>query len=215
MSLVYHSLWSIRFGVFVYYGMLNPRARGRTACKDVPTRTNSSSEWPAACIFMRGGWYLVFISVETYWDDDKLARVYWACTRNSATTLESTKRRGGDDPRASQTLPQPDKSASLCTFCIIPHDHSAKWPAWSPWISMSRVLGRVNSAQFDACRLKGRGRGTHRADSASLGVHAASKSHARITLRDGTEIGGSSHRRGAPSPSQAARSLSLPRENNR
>lgn len=55
LSLVYRSLWSIRFGAFAYYEMPNPRARGRTACKDVPTRTNSSSEWPAVCIFMRGG----------------------------------------------------------------------------------------------------------------------------------------------------------------
>ena len=52
---------------------------------------------------------LVFISVETYWDDDKLARVHGARTHGSATTLESTDG-GGDDPRAS---PGPKRSPSL------------------------------------------------------------------------------------------------------
>lgn len=29
--------------------------------------------------------------------------------------------------------------------------NGSKWPAWSPWISMSRVTGCVNLAWFDAC----------------------------------------------------------------
>lgn len=104
-----------------------------------------------------------FISMKTYWDDDKLARFHThthghtdTCTHTHTpvTMLESTK---GDDPRAS-CGPRRSLVWQICITLHFLHNspyNGSKWPAWSPWISMSCVTGCVNSAWFDACRQLG------------------------------------------------------------
>lgn len=96
--------------------------------------------------------YETFISTKTYWDGDKLARAHrHTYTHTPVTLLVSTK---GDDPRTSLS-PRRCLVWQICLTLHFLHNslyYGPKWPAWSPWISMSSVSGFVNWAWSDACR---------------------------------------------------------------
>lgn len=72
--------------------------------------------------------YETFINRKTYWDNDKLARVHdrarWDTqTSTPVPTRKSTKKEKKGLVQGHLLVPdapQSDKSASLCTFCIIP-----------------------------------------------------------------------------------------------
>lgn len=97
------------------------------------------------------------ISTKTHWDNDKLAHAHDCADggtqmHSPVPPLESTAR--GDGPRASSG---PRRSAvwQICLTLHFLHNslyYGPKWPAWSPWISMSRVSVWVSSVCFDACR---------------------------------------------------------------
>lgn len=106
--------------------------------------------------------YETFINRKTYWDNDKLARVHdrarWDTqTSTPVPTRKSTKkekRKKGAGPRASFG-PRRSTVWQICLTLHFLHNSlyfGPKWPAWSPWISMSRMSVWVSSVCFDACR---------------------------------------------------------------
>lgn len=158
--------------VYAFYYMLNPLNekqydwsvkmfwQGRTFFKCLREAVLISLltySWGATDILV----YETFINRKTYWDNDKLARVRdrarWDTqTSTPVPTLKSTKkkRKKGAGPRASFG-PRRSTVWQICLTLHFLHNSlyfGPKWPAWSPWISMSRMSVWVSSVCFDACR---------------------------------------------------------------
>lgn len=146
---------------------LNEKKTTKTAwllCANVPTRTNSLNS-SSRCFHIHEE-QLIFWSMRpsSAWRHIEMMTNWHASTRTHTDTqththtpvtmLESTK---GDDPRAS-CGPRRSLVWQICITLHFLHNspyNGSKWPAWSPWISMSCVTGCVNSAWFDACRQLG------------------------------------------------------------
>lgn len=175
-------------------------------------------------IFMRSNWYFGLWDLHQHED---ILRWWQIGTRPRAhtprhthththapvTVLESTK---GDDPRASSG-PRRSIVWQICITLHFLHNspyYGSKWPAWSPWISMSRVSGCVNSACMSLAllgwrRRTRRERKMHKSDIAGWGIYVTLKSNVYVTLRDVIEIGGSLRSKRAPSRSKATLSPSF------
>lgn len=141
-------------------------------CNVVPTRTHSSGsfQWPSSSHCLHIHELLIFWSMRpssarrhietmTNWHVSAGTHAEFTHThthpQSPVTVLESTKE---DDPRASSG-PRRSLVWQICLTLRFLHNspyYGPKWPAWSPWISMSSVSVCVNSARFDACRQLGR-----------------------------------------------------------
>lgn len=142
-------------------------------CKDVLTRTHILQMPSRGCphlpayIFMRSNWYF---GLRDLHQQEDILRQWQICTCPRSCTLGHTdihscpytkvhqkkKRKGkkGAGPRASFG-PRRSTVWQICLTLHFLHNSlyfGPKWPAWSPWISMSRMSVWVSSVCFDACR---------------------------------------------------------------
>lgn len=137
--------------------------------KTFPTRTNSpassshsSTEWPPSS-YLHIHEVATDISVHerpsSAWRHIEMMTNWHASTHTYTQKHAETTQESSGEGRSKGDPLDPDAWSLVWQICITPHfPHNSpyyyafKWPARSPWISMSRVSSCVSLTRFDACR---------------------------------------------------------------